>query len=123
MHAQKSSLWFDLTILFFVIFFFCRCCAGVCLRLQEARERLRQQAYDSVSAARSRIKRSASESIAEAQARIAAEDAAALAEVHKVRCSWGVLGGGIESLAEANTYIILAQQMQQQLWLKYTRYA
>lgn len=57
---------------------------SVLLRLQEARERLRQQAYESVSAARSRIRRSASESIAEAQARIAAEDAAALADVHKV---------------------------------------
>jgi len=51
---------------------------------QEARERLRRQALDSVTAARSRIRRSASESIAEARARIAAEDAAALAEVHKV---------------------------------------
>lgn len=51
---------------------------------QEARERLRQQALESVPAARSRIQRTASESIAEAQARIAAEDAAALTEVHKV---------------------------------------
>lgn len=55
---------------------------------QEARERLRRDAVDSVNAARSRVRRSASESIAEAQARIAAEDAAALAEVHKVK------GGG-----------------------------
>lgn len=57
----------------------------MCVTLQEARERLRKQSFQSVSEARSRIKRSASESIAEAQARIAAEDAAAVAEVHKVR--------------------------------------
>jgi F0F1-type ATP synthase membrane subunit b/b' len=72
----------------------------VLLLLQEARERLRQQAYESVSAARSRIRRSASESIAEAQARIAAEDAAALADVHKVgtgfaACVCFVEGGGV----------------------------
>lgn len=57
----------------------------VAMCVQEARERLRQQSFQSVAEARSRIKRSASESIVEAQARIAAEDAAALAEVHKVR--------------------------------------
>lgn len=52
--------------------------------LQEARDRLRSEAWQSVSAARSRIRQSATESIEQARARIAAEDAAVLAQVHKL---------------------------------------
>jgi hypothetical protein len=80
---------------------------------QEARERLRQQSFQSVAEGRSRIKRNASESIADAQARIAAEDAAALAEVHKVRQRMGPFGSLTNSppmCACANyTTCILAQ--------------
>lgn len=53
-----------------------------CWWLQDARDRLRSQAFSSVAEARSRIRASATESIEAARARIAAEDAAVLRQVH-----------------------------------------
>lgn len=52
--------------------------------VEEARERLRQQAVASVQEAQQRVRAKASESIAEARARIAAEDAAVLAKVSRL---------------------------------------
>lgn len=51
---------------------------------QEARQRLRASAIESVSEARGRIRKSAVESISEARQRIAQQDAAMLARVHEL---------------------------------------